>query len=163
MSALSSVKALATLLKVTIDDDDPYARLILEQASTSVRDAAGQPGWTLSPDPLVLSESLPPQAAIDITLWVAQRAYTNPRNLSRRGSGPISEAFADIGVYGVELTDGELARIKGASGAKKGGLWALPIATAGDTTPYPLTVPDMIDGTPFTIADSDQFPYVNYV
>ena len=75
--------------------DDEYARMMISQASNAVRDAALQSGWvrlTEGSEPGV-GQAEVPTTAQDITLWVATRAYTNPRNLERRTAGPISETL----------------------------------------------------------------------
>lgn len=168
MSALATVSELAVLLKTNVDSGDPYAKMMLEQASTLVRDHALQPGWVLAlSDPAVLGEILAPGAAHDITLWAAQRAYTNPRNLSRRTAGPISESFFENGIYGLELTDGEKARIDALPGVNKptkSGVWVQPIdAGYRGLTHTKVTVPSSMNppGDLFYIADSNQYPYGN--
>lgn len=160
MTLLATVTQLRTLLRLTSMNEDTheYATMMLAQASTAVRDAARRPEWTIQ-DPPPSGQILAPQGARDITLWVAHRAYTNPKNLARRGVGPISEAFQDSGVYGVELTETERARLVELGGRARRGLWVQPIATGSEgtmlTTPSDMPIP----GDPFYIADVGQFPY----
>lgn len=161
-TSLTSVSDLATMLHLSIAEDDAYAALIIRGASNAVRDAARQPSWVRkeeSGDTLATGEVLAPDTAQDITLWVAVRAYTNPRNLSRRTSGPISETFRE-GVYGLELTDSEFARIEALRPAGNSGLWIQPIA-GGKGAYGPILIPSELTpaGDPFHIADEGQFPY----
>lgn len=161
MSPLTTVSQLRTLLKLpNLSLADPYAVLMVNQASTRVREA-GLEAWTID-NPLPEGGVAAPQGARDVALWVAYRAYTNPKNLSRRSVGPISDAFQDSGVFGVDLTPAELARLEklaNAGSGRSGGLWIQPLDT-GEAEGM-LTVPsDMpIPGDPFYIADTGQFPY----
>lgn len=147
---LASLEELATLLKAEIPTDDPYALMMLAQASQAVRDAAGQPGWVLRTGGDPLPELPPgtsdaPLTAQHITLWVAQRAYLDPRNRSRRTSGPISESFFENGVYGLDLTEGEKARLEPLSANAGGGLWT--IRTGSDQRVPPVYLADVRPGS----------------
>ncbi len=161
---LASVKSLRTLLRVDeedVPDTDPYALLILEQASDTVRHAARQPGWvrpqedgdTPGPD-----ETLVPIIAAKIALWLAYRVYVNPSNLSRRTSGPVTDTFSDNGLVGMELTANELADLVDLrpDSATGGGLWVQPIDTGRDV-PTPVYLYDNlagpIDGSTILYAD----------
>jgi hypothetical protein len=162
VSPLATVSQLRLLLKLpNLSLADPYATMMVNQASTAVREA-GLSTWTID-DPVPTGMVIAPQGARDVALWVAYRAYTNPKNLSRRGVGPISEAFQDTGIFGVELTPTEQARIEKLAGAgRSGGLWIQPLDTGRTGTM--LTVPSdmVIAGDPFYIADVGQFPYAGY-
>jgi hypothetical protein len=153
----------------TLSSNDVYATLMLAQASNAVRDEAGMPGWVVRTDEddvLGTGQVDAPQAARDIALWVAYRAFVNPKNLSRRTAGPISETFRD-GISGIALTDDEKTRLAALDGVgRTGGLWAQPI-DAYSPPDTPILVPTV--GPPwgrlwpeeqgFYLADSDQFPY----
>jgi hypothetical protein len=127
MAGLTTVALLEQALRITIPAHDPYAILMIELASNAVRDAADQPGWVIGTPGQNQTEA--PQAARDVALMVAVRIFTNPRNLERRTAGPLSETFRDIGVYGVDLTDGEKERLEPhISDSRRGsnGLWVQP-------------------------------------
>lgn len=125
MSALTTVTRLAGGLRTGISAEDGYADMIINQASNAVRDYTGQQGWVLA-NPST-GETVAPQTAQDVTLWVAMRAYTNPLNMERRTAGPISHTFRDSGVYGVELTENEKERLKPlAATTRSNGLWVQP-------------------------------------
>lgn len=159
---LASVSDLATLLRITIPDGDLYSAMIVQQASNAVRDEARQPDWVRREAPddvLAVGQVEAPEAARDITLWVASRAHADPRNRSRRTSGPISESFFENGVYGLELKPDEIARLDTLRPVQaRNGLWTLPI-THGPYANDPVLVPTSPDFGNFYIADGDQFPY----
>jgi hypothetical protein len=152
---LGTVAQLGVALKVTLEEDDPYAVMMLAQASQAVRDFAKQPKWVRSTDNEALPEGYieAPATAKDITLWVAQRAYTDPRNRSRRTSGPISESFFENGVYGLGLTDDEKARLGDLAPSEGwGGLYAVKLA--GDPRTSPVILADSRAGSdPLLYAD----------
>lgn len=170
-SRLTSVEELRTLLRLpSLEADDPYALMILAQASNRVREAAKQPGWVvwdgdgLPPTEPGAGQTWAPETAKEITLWVAYRAFTNPKNLERRTSGPISETFRN-GVGGLELTADEEKRLNALTGSSTNGLWSLPM-TGGQQEERMLTVPViMYDGKTFPgargfhIADNGDWPY----
>lgn len=159
VATLATVAELATLLKVTIANNDPYALMMLGQASSAVRDAAGQAGWVRLEDIEVdepgVGQTVAPEAAHDVTLWVASRAYGDPRNRSRKTAGPISESFFENGVYGLDLTEGERARLGGYTGKTSSGIWVLPMSYGEEVKP--VLVPHELGY--WYIADEDQFPY----
>lgn len=164
MSALITVHDLAVALQLpNLSDDDEYAQLIIDQASDSVRDYAKKPGWVkdVAIPPLPGTE-LAPQAARNVTLWVAVRAYTNPRNLSRRGSGPISESYEN-GLWALELTPAEKERIDGVTGgSSSGGLWIQPIDGGWARRSQPMYFPTYDPTQPtgdVIMFDEGQFPY----
>lgn len=152
MSALNTIPNLALLLRTTIDPSDGYAELILEQASNSVRDYMRQPGWVTA-DPPGDGQTVAPQVARDVTLWVAARAYTNPKNLERRTAGPISETFRDVGVLGVELTESEKERLGTPAGRSSNGLWVLQTSTPGGVSKVYL--PDRPGATYLLMAEGE--------
>jgi hypothetical protein len=158
---LAKVSDLATLLEITLDDEDPYALLIMRQASNAVRDAAKQPGWVRLDDPENdepgPGQAVAPPVAEDITLQVAARAYTDPRNLASKGSGPIRESYFENGFYGTDLRPQELARLRGVSGNGNRGLWVQPISYGEPVTP--ILAPSELGY--WYLADSDQFPYAD--
>ncbi len=167
MATLVTVQELAVLLKTTIAADDPYATMMVEQASSVVREYARMPGWVRNlSDPAVDGEIVAPQGARDVALWVASRAYLNPTNMSRRTAGPISESFEN-GLWALELTPDEKTRLDGLTGgARTGGLWVQPID--GGYPPWgPIMVPtipapyidDVLVYSDIIIADEGQFPY----
>lgn len=130
MASLVPVSVLRTLLKLdatALPDADPYANLILEQASDHVRAAAGQPLWVAPSDPATANDA--PRVALTITAWLAYRVFQNPTNLSRRTSGPISESYFDNGLVGLELTAAERDAL-GAYAGSSGGLWIQPLYSA---------------------------------
>lgn len=131
MSLLATVAELSTFIEADppLEDDDSYYVMILTMASEAVRDAAERPDWVRE-NPST-GQTLAPVNAHHVTLWVAQRASEHPGNLSRRTSGPVSESFFENGVYGLDLTAGELARLRSAAGSTKSGLWAQPITAGG--------------------------------
>jgi hypothetical protein len=160
---LASTGQLGTLLKLTVPDDDPYALMMLAQASNAVRDEARQQSWVRKVEPtdvLATGQVEAPETAQDITLWVAYRAYTNPGNLARRTTGPLSETWFENGVYGLELTDDEKRRLGKLTGSTGGGIWAQPISVAtpeNEKVYVPVGFQTATGG--FYIADGDQFPY----
>lgn len=123
---LAEVSQLATGLRLTLDDEDPYALFMLAGASDVVRATARQPGWVFEdPEP---GQTVAPEIARNVTLWAAMRAYTNPQNLQNRTSGPISHSFRDVGVVGLELRPSEIAFLDEFNPASdSGGLWILPL------------------------------------
>lgn len=138
-TSLVTVAVLRVLLKKTTEelpDSDPYATLILEQASDAVRDAARQPLWTYTapPAPTPEGEIAVPRSAAHIAAWLAFRVYTNPQNLQRKTTGPISHTFFDTGLVGMELTDSERDTLEDLrpNSDESSGLWIQPI-NAGDT------------------------------
>lgn len=167
---LVAVTDVQALLRVTQNADDAYAKLIISQASNAVRHAgvkagiAEAAGWVTAtePDEPGTGQVQRPDVARDVALWVASRAYVNPKNLERRTSGPISETFRDSGVYGVELTDDERDRIGTLAGTSStGGLWVQPISYGTEVVPI-LAPSDMpIPGDSFVLGDSDDFPYAD--
>ena len=138
MSALAQVSQLEIMLRFEISQEhQPYARMILAQASERVRIAAKQPGWIAQGETPSLGQSVVPQVAEDIVLWVAKRAYTDPGNLQRRTSGPVSETFFENGVRGLELSESELAALGGmAPGGRSTGLWVQPVGGGTFTDRY---------------------------
>ncbi len=162
LAQLATVAELATLLRITIaaGEEDPYAVMILGQASTAVREAAGNVAWVrlTSPDtePGVGQVEMT-ETAHDITLWVASRAYNDPRNKSRRTAGPISESYFENGVYGLDLTEREQQRLDRANGGASSGLWVQPLSYGEDVEP--ILAPS--DLGYWYLGDSDQFPYGN--
>lgn len=136
-SGLISVEELARLLRITIPSQDSYARMIIEQASNRVREVASQPGWVRVDEGSTpgVGQTLAPATAHDVTLWISQRAYTNPKNLERRTSGPVSETFRDSGVYGIEPTDDERSRLVKLSPSGGSGLWVQPLDYGEDDDP----------------------------
>ena len=146
MIDLISVAELGKILKIELANSDPYARMIITQASNAVRDETGQTGWVGSdPGP---GQTVAPTAAHDVTLWVAARAFTNPRNLERRTAGPISETFRDTGLFGVELTENEKARLVPHSSDDKvssNGLWVQP--TGRSSAPQRVYLADPAPGS----------------
>lgn len=156
---LVTIPELATLLRTTIDEDNDYAKLIVAQASNAVRDEAGQPGWLRTLNP---SDTIPegygeaPFTARDIASWVAQRAFTDPRNRSRITSGPISDTFFENGVYGLDLTDGEKNRLAAyhPDAGQNTGLWVQPIGAG--TRAEPVLLADVRPGSdPLIYADPE--------
>lgn len=163
-ATLVPVKALATLLRITIDSQDPYALMVLTQASNTVRSAAREPGWVRvdAEGDLGPGQSEVPSEAQDITVWLAMRAYNNPRNLERRTAGPISESFRDTGVYGLELTPDERSRLARLGSSGSTGFWVQPLAYGDDPTPVlapSMTSYGVTDLGPTYFGTSDQFPY----
>lgn len=138
-TSLVPVAVLRVLLKKTAEelpDNDPYATLILEQASDAVRDAAKQPTWAYTPEGDTPPEdSTPvPRSAAHIAAWLAYRVYTNPQNLQRKTTGPISHTFFDTGLVGMELTKAERDTLEDLrpDATSSSGLWIQPL-NAGDT------------------------------
>lgn len=160
---LVPVAKLATMLHLTLAPDDDYANIIISAASNAVRDAARQAGWVRLDDGDVAGtgQTEAPSSAQDITLWLALRAYSNPRNLARKTTGPISESYFENGVYGLELTPDERTRLEGmrTEGAG-GGLWAQPIYGGKRRTEH-VYIPSELNppGAPFYMAEEWQFPY----
>lgn len=163
---LATVAELGVALKINIPSSDAYAQLMLSHASGAVRDYAGRPGWVRNlSDPAVEGEEVAPAAARQITLWVACRAFTNPRNLRGRSSGPISESFEN-GLWAMELTPSEKERLDGITGgnSSSGSLWFLPIEGYG-TPSGPVIVPTVAANdpeflmNPMQIATEDQLPW----
>lgn len=144
-SELASIATLSLLL-YRVDDripaDDPYATMILSQASNTVRAAARRPGWVRLTDGTLPGPGQieAPQDAQDITAHVAARAYSNPRNLERRTAGPVSETFRDNGVVGLGLTEDEKGRLA-LLGPTSGGFWVQPL-DYGDVD-EPVVVPSV--------------------
>lgn len=133
-TSLVPVAVLRTLLKKTVEelpDDDAYATLILEQASDVVRDKANQPTWTYTapPDTTPEGEVAVPRSAAHIAAWLAFRVYTNPQNLQRKTSGPISKTFFDTGLVGLELTQSERDTLEDLrpDADSSSGLWIQPL------------------------------------
>lgn len=141
---LATVAELGILVKqLSLAENDPYATMILSQASQAVRDK-GSAGWVRLEDPEVdepgPGQTEAPQTAHDITLQVARRAYLDRGNLARRTTGPMSETFFENGVYGLDLTEDEIDRLGKISGASTGGLWVQP--TGDDSKHNPIILPD---------------------
>lgn len=165
---LVPVSALSLLLfrdAAKIPADDAYTQMVISQASNAVRDAARQPGWVRledAGDELGPGQSEVAPTAQDIVAQLAMRVWTNPRNLERRTSGPVSETFRDSGVYGLELTAAEAERLKGLRPGGGGGLWVQPLDYGEEETP--VLVPSMTsygvtDLGPTYLGMSSQFPY----
>jgi len=159
---LATVADLAVALRMTLEDDDAYATLMLAQASQAVRDEARQPLWVLpadsDTDPADEGYVLAPRTAQDITLWVAQRAYLDPRNRTRITSGPISDTFSESGVYGLDLTDGERARLSGyRTDGATGGLWSLQIGSGQKVAP--ITLNDVRPGSDLLLYADPQWAW----
>lgn len=157
MAALATVSKLKILIKKPeLEDSDPYAEMMLEQATRAVR-FEGKPIsllWAIEPD-ADLDQIIVPEDVVDIVLWVAARAYTNPRNLERRTAGPVSETFRDTGIYGLELTEQEKQRVADLAvgdSSHSRGLWTQPVGAGKLTQPVYLT--DSWPGAdPFLVAD----------
>lgn len=158
MAALATVSKLKVLLrKPDLPASDEYATMMLEQASRAVRFEArpGSLAWVLENPDTDAGQILVPDEAQDITLWVAFRAFTNPRNLERRTAGPVSETFRDTGIYGLALTDDEKERLAelttGDSGHSRR-LWTQPVGAG--TLPKPVYLVDSWPGADlFLVAD----------
>lgn len=164
-TGLITVKELSVALQMGesgLEGTDSYALMIVEHASNAVRDYARKQGWVRNlSDPAIAGEEVAPATAREITTWVAVRAYTNPRNLSRRGSGPISESFEN-GLWALELTPSEKERIDRITGGGSSGdgLWILPIDGGFTRRRREIRVPiEPQPGSPFPIADEGQYPY----
>lgn len=157
---LVDMAALRTLLRLpSLSLDDEYARLIANQASNAVRDFAERQLWISADDgDDITGLELAPHTARDIALQVAFRAWTNPKNLERRTSGPISETFGN-GAWGLELTEDEKGRLGKLRAGGARGLWVQPITRVSPPS-YPILVPSSpVNLGEVYLADSDQFPY----
>jgi hypothetical protein len=144
MAALATVSKLKILVKKPeLPASDPYAQMMLDQATRAVR-FEGKPAslyWSLEPDE-DLDQVEVPEDVVDIVLWVAARAFLNPRNLERRTAGPVSETFRDVGIYGLELTDQEKQRVADLAAGDNShsrGLWTQPVGAGKLTEPIYLT------------------------
>lgn len=149
---LVDIAELTTLLKRPANslDNDPYTDLMIEAASAVVRDA-GNPNWVLAdpgPDEVVI-----PSRGRFIALYLAQRAWTDTRNLARRTSGPISESFHTDGVTGLVLTDAEQAWLDGKKpGGGNDGTWIMRIGGSRGRHPFPVG-DETPDGYSFAAGD----------
>lgn len=110
--------------------DATRADAVLFRVSSLIRSYAGRT-WA--------GETVP-DAVVAVTLEVAQRVYTNPRNVQSGTTGPFGAQFAFVGL---SLTDEEKNDISRAVGRRRGGLRTVE-TTRGDpvcTTVYVPTGP----------------------
>lgn len=157
MAGLISVADLSTRVHrdaAKIPEQDAYALQIIEQASDVVRAAARRLTWGTEVDGQPVT--FPTQAKW-ITLDLAARVYNNPRNLSARDAGPITERYFDTGLVGMELTGSEREQLQefwpDAGGGN--GLWVQP--TSSGTRVLPIYVGDAThpDALPVLYADPE--------
>ena len=152
-SPLVDIAELTTLLKKSAGslDTDEYTALMIEGASAIVRDE-GNSNWVLTatgPDDVVI-----PARGRFIALYLAERAWSDTRNLARRTSGPISESFHEDGVTGLVLTEAELDWLEGHSpGGNSDGTWIMRI-NPGSRLPLPVG-DETPDGYSFAGGDWD--------
>lgn len=122
-------------------DMHPFALAVMGQASNLVRGAAKQLTWGEVVDGVLVPV---PARAKDIAVQVAARVFTNPRMLERRGSGPITETFAQEMLTGMALRPVEQEELYSLR-ASKGGLWTISTSqerTEGSSWTRPYIMPN---------------------
>ena len=128
LTPLASVADLAARAGETIEDDDPQAGSVLAMASALVRAYVGSslvPDPT--PDPLVF-----PDAAVQVTVDVAYRVWTNPDALIADGIDDATRRWSDRAADGFYLTAANKLILDSLrTPASNGGLWTLG-TTRGD-------------------------------
>lgn len=124
--SLVELNDLEALLKVPENSllDDPYTELIIRSANAKVRSVAHQPGWVGS-EPLE-DQTVAPERAQIIALWLAKQAWEDQGNLQRRTAGPISETFFEGGIRGLALSEADSDYLTELSpGGNTNGLWIM--------------------------------------
>jgi hypothetical protein len=131
MAYLETLEHLAILSKKdpAVVEADPFAQLIMQQATELCISTAGIPDPDWETDP-----TLVPGRVRTICLYVAFRTYNNPRSVINSGVGPISESILAQAAAAMTLTEAErdeLQQLGEENGV--GGLWVLS-TTAGPET-----------------------------
>src|SRR5688500_14520093 len=98
LASISELKVVAQ--RPDLDNEDPFALLILELASNKVTDYCGHPEWEEDGT----GDATPPRAARRIALFMAKRTFENPDAEVAYGVGPLSGRSLDWSAYGLYLT-----------------------------------------------------------
>lgn len=135
LPALATPQDLGELLGESIEAEDGRALRLLRSASTLVRNFVDKT-WVDAEGDLV--ETIP-DAAIDVTLAVAGRAWLNPTGATQETAGPFSISRPSADIY---LTKWEQKTLSSSSvtGKQLGGLKVLT-TTRGDSLTGPNPIP----------------------
>lgn len=147
MATLVSISQLAVWTREDIEPDDPFALMVLDEATALVVDYCGRPDWEDAP-------GTAPRLARRICLIVAGRTYLNPDMEVATGTGPISSRVRDEAAAGMQLTESEMEQLDtipappGDTGYK--GLFTITTTRGADPAEQPVLLYDN-SGSPWPI------------
>jgi len=154
MASLRTLTELATWTRrdVAVVSNDPFAEMVLEEASTLVCEIAEHFEWMEDP-------SQAPPTARRICLAVAARVYMNPDLESRTGLGPLSSSIPERLVTGNDLTESERLDLEKLRGSAGGGLQGLHILRLAANNGYTDTL--YVQDNSYGLGGHDPIPYLD--